>query len=98
MPINRILKWLIQRRILCHTLIRIVLTVPYRSIRSIRLGIVFIRQDMLRRIPSTETQVEAAHECNRLVNDAELFMLFVSCMAKDESASDSYTSTVHGRT
>lgn len=83
-PVNRILKRLVQRRILGHPFVGIVFTVKHWPIGTIRLGIVFIRQDVLRRVPPAKAEIEAAHKGNRLVNDAELFVLCVSFYSKDD--------------
>lgn len=48
---------------------------PYWTVRTIGLRKVFIGEDVLTRVPSTETEVETAHECDSLVDDAHLFVL-----------------------
>ncbi len=74
-PIERHLERFVQRGKFRHTLIGIVFPVPDGSIGPIRLSEVFIGQDVLARVPSTETEIQAAHECDGLVDDAHLFVL-----------------------
>lgn len=56
---------------------------PDRPVRPVRFLKVVVDQDMLRSVPSTVAKVETAHEGDRLVDDAQLFVLMSARSLQD---------------
>lgn len=74
-PIKHILKRLVQRRVLRHPFIRIILASPDRPVRTVGGSVVLVREDVLGRVPPAVTQIKTAHERDGLVDDAEFLVL-----------------------
>jgi hypothetical protein len=53
--VENVLERLIEVAILGDTLVRVVLASPDGSVRASVLGVIFVREDMLRRVPSAVT-------------------------------------------
>ena len=69
-PVVHVLEWLIERIEVTDSRIAVVFPRPnLRADVGVASGLLPVNEDMLRRVPSSETKIDATHECNGFVYD-----------------------------
>lgn len=68
-------KRLVQLGKLDDTLVRVIFATPHGSVRTSGVREIFVREDVLRRVPTAVTQIETTHEGNGFVDHTQLLML-----------------------